>query len=99
MDPVLVPVPQELIDELQLDPQQLRQALILGLEHLRAGRSQKSAPSKSAVLSALLETGRVRPLNPALVAPYEPSPPPPRQEPPTLDGPPVSEIIIAQRRS
>lgn len=96
MDTVLVPVPRELIDELRLDSEQLRRALILGLKRLRAEQAQAES-SRSAVVAALLETGRVRPLDSSLVAPYEPAPPPPRQEPPALEGPPVSEIIIAQR--
>ena len=96
METVLVPVPQNLIDELQVgDAQQLRRALILGLERLRAEHSQAG---KSRVVSVLLETGRVRSLDPDLVAPYESDSSPSRQEPPTLDGPPVSEIIIEQRR-
>ena len=96
METVLVPVPQDLIDELQVgDSQQLRRALILGLERLRAEHSQIE---KSEVVSLLMETGRVHSLDPSLVAPYEPDPSPSRQEPPTLDGPPVSEIIIEQRR-
>ena len=96
MDTVLVPVPRELIDEMGLDPEQLRRALILGLEHLRAKQAQTES-SRSAVVAALAETDHVRPLDSNFVAPYEPDPPSPRQEPPALEGPPVSEIIIAQR--
>ena len=91
-----ISIPQELIDELQVrDPQQLRQALILGLEQLRAGQS---LAAKSRVISTLLATGRVHPLDPTLVSPYESDSSSSRQEPPTLDGPPVSEVIIEQRR-
>ena len=96
MEPVVVTIPPELVEELNInDPERLRQALILGLEQLRAERGQLS---KSQLISALLETGHVRSLDPALVTPYEQSPSSARQEPPVLDGPPVSEIIIEQRR-
>ncbi len=52
-----------------------------------------------AIISALLKTGRVQRLDPTLMFSDEVSSISPRQEPPVLEGTPVSEIIIEQRRA
>ena len=77
-----------------MDQEELRQALMLGLAQLR--QRQADADTTVHVIQALLKTDRIRHLSAKLVesngADAE------RQEPPVLPGPPVSEILIAQRR-
>ena len=74
-----------------LDPAQLRRALQLGLAQLHREQTADQTPEQ--VVQALLKTGRVHHL--ALRREY---PSAVRQEPPTLSGPAVSEVLIAQRR-
>ena len=74
-----------------LDQAQLRRALQLGLAQLH--REQAAEKTSALVVQALLKTGHVRHL--ASRSELQSTP---RQEPPTLPGPPVSELLIAQRR-
>ena len=74
-----------------LDQEQLRRALQLGLAELR--REQAAEKTSGQVVQALLKTGRVRHL-----ASRRELQSAVRQEPPTLPGPAVSEVLIAQRR-
>lgn len=91
---VTVTIPASWINEQPVDPAELRQAVQLALAQLRQQRAQ-AAPEQ--VANALLSTGRIRHLQPALVA-EEPGEYV-CESPPTLPGTPVSDILIAQRRS
>ena len=75
----------------ELDQDQLRRALQLGLAQLH--REQAAEKTSALVVQALLKTGHVRHL-----ASRNELQSTLRQEPPTLPGPPVSELLIAQRR-
>ena len=92
---VTVTIPASWINEQPVDPAELRQAVQLALAQLHQQRAQSDSPEQ--VANALLSTGRIRHLQPALVA-EEPGEYV-YQSPPTLPGPPVSDILIAQRRS
>lgn len=88
---ITITIPSPWIEGLELDQDDLRQALQVGLAHLR----QQQARQTTQVIQALLSTGRIRQLQlhldmetPAMAE---------RQTPPTLPDPPVSELIIAQR--
>jgi hypothetical protein len=74
-----------------LDQAQLRRVLQLGLDQLH--REQAAEKTSAQVVHALLKTGHVRHL-----APRSELQSTLRQEPPTLPGLPVSELLIAQRR-
>lgn len=93
-DTIQLTIPAQWVQDLPIDQDQLRQALMLGLDQLR--QQQTTNTVKSRVIQALLQSGRVH----RLAANLAPSPTPPteRQPPPSLAGPPVSEILIAQRR-
>ena len=75
----------------ELDQNQLRRALQLGLAQLSREQAAEQTPAQ--VVQALLKTGRVRHL--ASRSELQSTL---RQEPPTLPGQPVSELLIAQRR-
>ena len=77
-----------------MDQDELRQALMLGLAQLR--QRQADADTTVQVVQALLSTDRIRHLSAELVEGNGAGAD--RQEPPVLPGPPVSEILIAQRR-
>ena len=89
---ITVDIPVDWVDGLALDQDELRQALQLGLTQLR----QHQAEQTHSVTEALRATGSIRHLSLALLQSEERDDV--RQEPPTLPGMPVSEIIIAQRR-
>jgi len=91
---VTLTIPANWLQDQKLGSDELRLALQLGLAQLR--QQQAGQDSAASVVQALLRTGRVRHLT---VAPKEGDQPDMgRQEPPTLPGAPVSEILIAQRR-
>ena len=73
---------------------ELRQALTLGLAQLR--QQQTTPDTTDQVIQALLSTGRIRRLSVTLAKSERSNAD--RQIPPTLPGPPVSEVLIAQRR-
>jgi len=73
---------------------ELRQALTIGLAQLR--QQQATPDTTEHVVQALLSTGRIRRLSTALVKSESSNAD--RQIPPALPGPPVSEVLIAQRR-
>jgi len=73
---------------------ELRQALTIGLTQLR--QQQATPDTTKQVIQALLSTGRIRHLSTALVKSERSNAD--RQTPPTLPGPLVSEMLIAQRR-
>lgn len=86
-----ITIPSSWLGDQDVNQDELYQALQLGLAQLR---QQRAAQHK--VVQALLKTGRVQRLT-AVKADDEESQVA-RQAPPTLPGPPVSEILIAQRR-
>jgi hypothetical protein len=86
-----ITIPSSWLGGQDVNQDELYQALQLGLAQLR---QQRAAQHK--VVQALLSTGRVRRLTVAQVDDEESEVA--RQAPPTLPGPPVSEILIAQRR-
>lgn len=75
----------------ELDQDQLRHVLQLGLAQLAREQAAEQTPAQ--VVQALLKTGHVRHLAPRgeLQSAH-------RQEPPTLPGQSVSDLLIAQRR-
>ena len=91
---VTITIPLSWLGSQVLEQAELRRALELGLTQLRQQRIEREATDK--VVRAMLSTGRIRRLSvtPTNGAEHET----PRQEPPTLSGPPVSEILITQRR-
>jgi len=91
---VMLTIPARWVQELAINQDELRQALMLGLAQLRQQQTQQDTNAQ--VVQALLSTGRVRRLSAALLKEAEPYTD--RQSPPVLPGPPVSEILIAQRR-
>lgn len=93
MNTITVTLPGDWLEGMSLDQEELRQALMLGLTQLRQQRAARDISSR--VVQALSSTGRVRHLAATLV---EEEANTSRQTPPTLPGPPVSEILIAQRR-
>jgi hypothetical protein len=89
-----LPILTQWSDELSISPSELRQALMLGLAQLRRQQAEQDVSDR--IIQALLDTGLVHHLTVPLPEGIEPTEE--RQEPPTLSGPLVSEIIIAQRR-
>ena len=91
---ITVTIPARWAQDLEVDQVLLRQALMLGLAQIRNRHPPQDIGARP--LQALLSTGRVRRLAAELVpndaTGLE------RQSPPALPGPPVSEILIAQRR-
>jgi hypothetical protein len=90
---VTITIPSSWLGNQALDQVELRRALQVGLAQLRREQSE----TKDRVVQTLLSTGRVRRL--LVVPPQDQESRVERQEPPTLPGKPVSEILIAQRRS
>ncbi len=86
-----ITIPSSWLGDQDVDQDELYQALQLGLAQLR---QQRAIQHK--VVQALLKTGRVRRLTAARVDDGESEVA--RQAPPILPGPPVSEILVAQRR-
>jgi len=94
MNTITLTIPTEWLEGLSLNPNELRQALKLGLAQMRQQQAvQDIAPR---VIQALLSTGRISHLPDSALEDQQTTPD--RQEPPTLPGPPVSEILIFQRR-
>ena len=93
MDTITVSIPSDWIQGTGLDRNGLREVVMLGL---RQWRQQQPQDSNARVIQALLGTGRVKHLAPSLVE--NTAPVDARQTPPTLPGPAVSEILVAQRR-
>ena len=91
---ITVTIPARWAQDLEVDQVLLRQALMLGLAQMRNRRPLQDVGARP--LQALLSTGRVRRLATELVP--NDAAGPKRQSPPALPGPPVSEILIAQRR-
>ena len=88
METIQVQVSSELAQQLQPHSQHLPQILEWGLRVLEQQQSEHNK-----VAQTLLSTGFIGHLSP------ETSPDDrPRQPPPELSGPPVSEILLAQRR-
>lgn len=94
MDTITLTIPADWVEDLNLDQEVLRQALKLGLSQLR--QQQMVQEDVSRVVQVLVSTGKIRHLAVTLVDETEMIPN--RQPPPTLPGPPVSDILIAQRR-
>lgn len=94
MDTITLTIPADWVEGETLDQEALRQALKLGLIQLR--QQQAVQETVNHVVQVLLRTGRIKHLSATLVDGAEVSHD--RQPPPTLPGPPVSEILIAQRR-
>jgi hypothetical protein len=95
MEPtVTITIPSSWLGNRTLDQSELRRALQLGLTQLRQQRVKDEATVQ--VVQALLNTRRIRHLAVPLAEGEERETG--RQEPPTLPGPPASEILIAQRR-
>ena len=93
METITVSIPSDWIQGTGLDRNGLREVVRLGL---RQWRQQQSQDANARVIQTLLATGRVKHLAPALVESAAPDDA--RQAPPTLPGPAVSEILVAQRR-
>jgi hypothetical protein len=91
---ITLTIPSDWLKGETVDQDELRKALILGLAQLRQGQTDSNVAQQA--IQALLSTGRVRHLSAALVQDEKPDAD--RQPPPELPGPPVSEILIAQRR-
>ncbi len=89
METIKVRVSAELAEQLRPYSGQLPKILELGLRHLEQKQKEQDR-----VHQALLNTGFIR----RLVIEETDEPDEPRQSPPALSGPPVSEILIAQRR-
>ncbi len=95
METITLTIPTAWLKGQTLSQDELRQALQLGLDQLHH-RQQAAQESAETVIETLLHTGRVKHLtfspDEAETAPVD------RQPPPTLAGPPLSDILIAQRR-
>jgi hypothetical protein len=91
---ITLTIPSNWLEGRTIDQDELRQALMLGLAQLR--QRQTASDTADQVVQVLLNTERVRHLSAALVRDEKPDAS--RQAPPVLPGPPVSEILIAQRR-
>jgi hypothetical protein len=91
---VQLTIPARWLEELSIDQDELRQAVMLGLSQLRQQREEQDVSDR--MIQALLDTGLVYHLSVPLPEGIEPGAE--RQVPPTLPDPPASEIIIAHRR-
>jgi len=91
---VSVTIPSGWLEGLNLNEDELRQALELGLAQLR--QQQITPDTTSRVIDALLGTGRVGHLS--TVSPMSEAANADRQPPPSLPGASMSEIVITQRR-
>jgi predicted oxidoreductase len=88
-----ITIPSSWLGGQVFDQEELHRALQLGLAQLR---QQQAAQETKKVVQAMLSTGRIRHLAVAPTKGVEREAT--RQQPPILPGPPVSEILIAQRR-
>ncbi len=88
---ITVTISDQWLQGQELDQDQLRRVLQLGPAQLSREQAAEQTPAR--VIQALLKTGHVRHL-----APRGELQSPRRQEPPTLPGQSVSELLIAQRR-
>jgi len=93
-DSITITIPAEWLEGLSLDEDELRAVLSIGLKELR--RRQAMADTDDPILKALLSTGLVSRLTLPLPEGIEPAAK--RRPPLKLPGPPVSEILIAQRK-
>jgi hypothetical protein len=93
-DTITVTIPSNLLNGLTLGEDEIRQALLLGLNQLRQQRAADDSTNR--VVQALQSTGRIRHLSTESVE--DEGLHPARQTPPTLPGPSVSDILIAQRK-
>ncbi len=91
---ITLTIPSSWLGEKTVDQDELRQALMLGLTEIRHRQANSNITER--VIQILLDTKRIRHLSAALVKDEEIDID--RQSPPELSGPPVSEILIAQRR-
>ncbi len=94
MDTITLTIPSDWLEGITLSQNELRQALKLGLTQIHHQQSAQDTANR--VIQVLLSTGRVRRLSVSPVDSEETEAN--REPPPTLPGPPVSEILIAQRR-
>ena len=94
MNTITLTIPADWLEGETPSQDELRQALKIGLAQLR--RQQQARPeSAEVVIQALLKTGRVSHLT---TGGSDDMTTAERQPPPTLPGPLVSDILIAQRR-
>jgi len=91
---ITLTIPSDWLEGQPLDQDELRQALMLGLVQLR--QRQAALNTAVQVVQVLLSTDRIRHLSAGLVESEGTDTD--RQVPPELPGPPVSDILIAQRR-
>ena len=91
---ITLTIPSEWLEGQPVDQDELRQALMLGLVQLR--QRQAALNTAVQVVQVLLSTDRIRHLSAGLVESEGTDAD--RQVPPELPGPPVSDILIAQRR-
>ena len=94
MDTTQVAVPAAWLDNEFLTEDELREVVSLGLAAFR--HRQQARADRERVEQVLRGSGLAQHLVTPFVA--DPDPTAARQEPPTLDGQPVSELLIAQRR-
>ena len=92
METITVSIPSDWIRGTGLDRNGLREVVELGL---RQWRQQHPQEINARVIQTLLGTGRIKHLEPSLVASAALDDA--RQTPPILPGPTVSEILVAQR--
>lgn len=91
---ITLTIPSVWLEGIAPTPDELQRALKLGLDQLR---QQQTAQDSTRVVHALLRTGRISRLPlPADAAQDDANSV--RQPPPTLPGPALSDILIAQRR-
>ena len=93
METITVSIPSDWIQGTGLDRNGLREVVMLGLQQWR---QQHPQDANARVIQTLLATSRIKHLVPSLVESAVPDDA--RQAPPTLPGPAVSEILVAQRR-
>jgi hypothetical protein len=93
METITVSIPSDWVQGTGLDRNGLLEVVRLGL---RQWQQQQPQDVNVKVIQTLLATGRIKHLAPTLVEKAVPDNA--RQAPPTLPGPSVSEILVAQRR-
>ncbi len=94
MDTVTIRIPADWLQGMQIDADDLREVVSLGLGQLR--RKQIAENGSAQILEALTATGRVRHWSAELLEALDTRSE--RRPPPTLPGPSLSETIVAQRR-
>lgn len=95
METITLTIPTAWLKGQTLSQDELRQALQLGLDQLHH-RQQVVQERAEDVIKVLLRTGQIRHL--VTLSTEAETPSTKRQTPPTLPGPPLSDILIAQRR-